>query len=204
MSRSLSVIGGFFVRALLWLIPSLVLWYWLRAEFVVPPAWLAEQVMLQLFPSWVLDVRQDGLVFYLDTIIPFTGPGAGSNATVSVPARPLSYAYGFPLLLAMLAAARTSGLWWKIPLALLVLIPFQAWGVCFAWLVQVAVHIGEMTRATTGFTAAHTNVIAIGYQLGYLLLPTLAPMLLWLYLERRFVTTVAVEGALSGMLRLGN
>lgn len=202
MSRSLSVIGGFFVRALLWLIPALALWYWLRHWMVLPPAWLAEQIMLLNFPGWVLDVRQDGLAFALETTIPYTGQGAPAGATVSVRANPLAYAYGLPLLVALLAAARAQGWWWKVPLAALVLVPFQAWGVCFAWLVQIAVHIGEMTRGVTGFSALQVNVIAIGYQLGYLLLPTLMPMLLWLYMERRFVTTVAVDGAMAGMLRL--
>jgi len=78
------------------------------------------------------------------------------------------------------------------------LLPFQAWGVCFGWLKQVAVQFGPQTRATTYFGAWATNLIGLGYQIGFLLLPTLVPMLMWLYLERRFVITVAVVGSMAG------
>ncbi len=78
------------------------------------------------------------------------------------------------------------------------LLPFQAWGVCFAWLIPIAVQSGQFTRSTTYFTQWDVNLIGLGYQLGFLLLPTLVPMLMWLYLERSFVITVAVEGAMEG------
>jgi hypothetical protein len=80
------------------------------------------------------------------------------------------------------------------------LLPFQAWGVCFAWLVQVGVQHGPQTRSTTYFGELAMNLIGLGYQIGFLLLPTLVPMLMWLYLERRFVITVAVEGAMQDVV----
>jgi hypothetical protein len=62
----------------------------------------------------------------------------------------------------------------------------------------VGVQAGEYTRAKTYFSVWDQNLIALGYQFGFLLLPTLAPLLLWLFFERRFVITVAVEGAMQG------
>jgi hypothetical protein len=99
---------------------------------------------------------------------------------------------------ALFVAARARGLWWKQPLCAAALLPFQAWGVCFSWLLQVGVQAGEYTRAKTYFSVWDQNLIALGYQFGFLLLPTLAPLLLWLFFERRFVITVAVEGAMQG------
>ena len=45
------------------------------------------------------------------------------NATV--------YACGAPLLAALLLVARTRHCGWKLPVSLLALVPFQAWGICF-------------------------------------------------------------------------
>ena len=71
---------------------------------------------------------------------------------------------------------------------------------CFAWLLQVAVQSGPYTRSTTYFTDWDVNLIGLGNQIGFLLLPTLVPMLMWMYLERSFIITVAVEGAMEGSL----
>jgi hypothetical protein len=65
-------------------------------------------------------------------------------------------------------------------------------------LVQIAVQSGAYTRSTTYFTEWSVNLIGLGYQIGFLLLPTLIPMLMWMYFERHFVITVAVEGSMEG------
>jgi hypothetical protein len=41
MEKHFSIIGGFFLRTVLLLIPMLALWYWAREWVVAPPAWLA-------------------------------------------------------------------------------------------------------------------------------------------------------------------
>lgn len=192
-----SVIGGFFARSLLYLIPALAVWYWARDYVVMPVAWLAEALMRFFFPGWVSGTELDGINLTLITrlAVPHvSGRVAELTPEVSV----LTYCYGLPLLLALFLAARAKGLWWKLPVCAVGLLPFQAWGVCFAWLVTVAVQSGPSTRSTTYFTQWDVNLIGLGYQMGFLLLPTLVPLLMWMYLERKFVITVAVEGAMEG------
>ncbi|MDD2925648.1 exosortase H-associated membrane protein [Rhodoferax sp.] len=199
MRQPSSVIGGFFARALLYLIPALTLWYWARHYVVMPVAWLAETFMRFFFPGWVSGSELVGITQTLITRLAV--PHASGRLTDLTPeVSVLTFCYGLPLLLALFLAARAKGLWWKMPVCAIGLLPFQAWGVCFAWLVQVAVQSGPYTRTTTYFTEWDTNLIGLGYQLGFLLWPTLVPMLMWLYLERGFVITVAVEGSLEGSL----
>ena len=194
-----SVIGGFFVRALLWLVPALALWYWARDYVVMPVAWLAENLMRYFFPGWVSGSELSGISQTLLTRL--TVPSvSGQIAELTFEVSVLTYCYGLPLLLALFLAVRAKGLWWKLPVCAVGLLPFQAWGVCFAWLLQVAVQSGHYTRSTTYFTDWDVNLIGLGNQIGFLLLPTLVPMLMWLYLERSFVITVAVEGAMEGSL----
>lgn len=197
MRQPSSVIAIFFVRALAFLVPALALWYWARDYVVMPVAWLAGWLMRYFFPGWVSGSELDGINLTLLTRL--TVPHvSGQIAELTPEVSVLTYCYGLPLLVALLLAARAKGLWWKLPTCAVALLPFQAWGVCFAWLLQVAVQSGPQTRAVTYFNAWDVNLIGLGNQIGFLLLPTLVPMLMWLYLERSFVITVAVEGAMEG------
>lgn len=193
---SFSVIGGFFLRAMLWLAPLLALWFWARNWVIQPPAWLAEQSMLWLFPGWVLDAEFEtaGELSLLTTLRIESGGGVGE---LTVDSRVLKYAHGMPLLLALLFASRANGLWWKVPAGLLLLVPFQAWGVCFEWLVDIAIHLGSHTQAQTGFDALHANLFGLGMQMGYLIFPTLIPLVFWMATEQRFLRTVIMDGALK-------
>ncbi len=190
-----SIIGGFFVRALFWLAPALTLWYLAREWVVVPVAWLSETVMRHTFPLWVTGSELEGTTQFLLTSIPVIRSGQLGELIPSAPV--LSYCYGLPLFAALLLAAQARGVWWKLPLGALLLLPFQTWGVCLNWLLSVAVHGHEFTAAFTRFSAVQVNLVAIGYMLGNLLLPVLAPLLLWLHLERRFITLIAVDGAME-------
>jgi len=197
MRQPSSVIALFFMRALVFLVPALALWYWARDYVVMPVAWLAGWLMRYFFPGWVSGSELDGINLTLLTRL--TVPHvSGQIAELTPEVSVLTYCYGLPLLVALLLAARAKGLWWKLPVCAVGLLPFQAWGVCFAWLLQVAVQSGPQTRAVTYFNAWDVNLIGLGNQIGFLLLPTLVPMLMWLYLERSFVITVAVEGAMEG------
>ncbi len=194
--RSASVVGGFFLRVLLWLVPLLAAWYWAREWLAVPVAWVAEQVMRGVFSYWVTGSELEGTTQTLLTALEIRAPD-GRVGDLTPTANILSYAYGTPFAAALLLAVDLRGWWWKLPLAALALIPFQALSVCFTWLMQVAVLTGPQTAAQTGFDVWDTNFFAAGYQLGYLLLPTLVPVLVWLALDRRVVAALLIESALE-------
>ena len=197
MARTAGTLKGFFAAALLWLLVALAVWYPLRHWMVLPSAWLAGEVMSAAFPRWVSGVQLDGTTQVLLTRLRIWSPD-NRLGELAPDVNGLVYAYGAPLLAALLLAARTRGWWWKLPAGLLALVPFQAWGICFTWLLQVAVVAGEQTRDQTRFGPWVTNLIAAGYQFGFLILPTLVPVLLWLAFDRRVLASAMIEGALAG------
>ncbi|MCB1914477.1 MAG: hypothetical protein KDG52_01970 [Rhodocyclaceae bacterium] len=196
--RSASLVTGFFLRTLVWLALALPLWAQAGPWFALPPAWLAEQMMRGGFEYWVLGSELEGTTQTLLTALTVRSPD-GRIGELLPSAEILSYAYGTPLACALLMASRPTGWWWRLPLAMTLLVPFQAAGVCLTWLMQVAVIAGSDTAAQTGFGLWQTNAIAAGYQFGYLILPTLVPTLVWLSLDRSFVAKVVLEGALSAV-----
>ena len=73
----------------------------------------------------------------------------------------------------------------------------RAGGMFFTGRLRGAVASGEQTRGPTRFGPWETNLIALGYQCGFLILPTLVPVLLWLAFDRRVIAGAMIEGALA-------
>ncbi|MBA4741426.1 MAG: hypothetical protein H2060_01800 [Azoarcus sp.] len=200
MQRGLSVVGGFFVRAIVWLVPSLALWFWARDWLVAPVAWLVERVMLFWFSVWVYGTELAGTEQTLLTTVQVPHP-SGRAAELLVDTNVLMYCYGLPMLLALLLASRAHGIWWKLPAGALAMWPLQAWGVVFDFLIKVGAHYAQFSTPITGFTPFQVDLFGVAYQLGYLVLPTLAPVMLWLLFERRFIGMVMFDAALDGATR---
>lgn len=78
----------------------------------------------------------------------------------------------------------------------LLLVPFQAWGICFDLLKQAAVTAGPGVVAQTGLMPWQIEGVALGYQFGALILPAMAPIGLWLAFNRGFIPMLMLEGAL--------
>ncbi len=194
-----NLVSSFFLRALFFLIPALAVWYLLRHWMVWLPAHLSGELLAAIFPFWVRDYELHGTVLSLVSSIQVRQSGRIADLIFEVDV--LAYCYGLPLLSAFFLASNARRLVWKILVGGLILIPLQVWGACFHLLMQVSAHGGDAALWRTGFTAFHLNAFGLCYQIGYLLLPTLGPVMLWLWLERRFMVTVMFEAALADETR---
>jgi hypothetical protein len=105
---------------------------------------------------------------------------------------PARYAYGLPLFLALLLAARTPRLALKAAAGYAVLLVPQTFSLSFSVLKQILVAGGS--PAALAVAQWQMEAIALAYQFGSLLLPTLAPIVLWLCFDRAFFTAVVVAG----------
>jgi hypothetical protein len=110
---------------------------------------------------------------------------AGQVGFLIAEVNPLLYTYGVALFLALMLATRASA--WKIVLGAAVMLLFQAWSVAFDFLVQVAVFSGPDVAARAGLLGWRREAIAIGYQAGTLIFPSLVPVLLWAWFNRAFI-----------------
>lgn len=193
-----TLIGRFLLLAIVWLAVLLPAWYWAARWLAAPPIWLAGTVMEALF-GWVDGFEQQGVNAVLHTLVQVrmqgpTGDVLGELAPeVSYP----SYGYGLVLLWAMLLAARTPGWWWKGLLGSLLLVPAQAWGICFQWLRDVVILSGPSGAAYLQYPRWVNDVVAYGYQFGFLMLTPVAPIMLWLLFNKQFVAALWLEAALA-------
>lgn len=194
-----SLIGRFLLLAVACLALLLPLWYWAAAWFATPPIWLAGTAMKTLF-SWVEGFEQNGITATLLTHVQVRMPGPGGTQMLAELTPEVSYptyGYGLVLLWAMLIASHPRRWWLKGLLGSVLLVPVQAWGLCFQWMRDVIVTSGGNAAAYLGYPSWVNEVVAYGYQFGFLMLTPVAPILLWLWFDQRFVAALWLEAALD-------
>ena len=192
---------AFFLKGALWLPACLALWYWKAEWFNTPAMMVSGWIMRGFFPGWVAAIEWSHRTITLVTTlqVPMApGVNEGKIAVMVAEANPLLYSFGLPVFAALLLASGEAKRWRKLLLGALILIPFQAWGICFDLLKQIAVTAGPAVATQTGFSYWQRDGIALGYQLGRLILPTLAPIALWLALNRQFIPMLMLDRALQG------
>lgn len=188
----------FFVKGAGWLLLFTALWAPVADWTMRPAATLATVAMQTSFPWWARGATYRDDTLELDTRIeiPVANAPSGTLAVLVAEAKPAHYGFGLPMLLALLIAAGGRKLVRKLAIGVAVLIPCQAFSVFFVLLKQVALGSGPAATAQLGFSALQLNGIALAYQLGVLLVPALAPIIVWLLLERPFLAAVMLEGEL--------
>ncbi|MBS0500273.1 MAG: exosortase H-associated membrane protein [Ottowia sp.] len=193
-----TLIGRFLLLSILWLVVLLPLWYVLARWFAAPAIWLAGAVMKACF-AWVDGWHQEGVTAVLHTLVQvrMKGPQGDVLGELAPEASYPTYGYGLVLLWAMLLASRTERWWLKGLVGSLILIPVQAWGIGFQWLRDVVLLSGPYGAAYLKYSPLAANAVAYGYQFGFLMLPPVTPILLWLAFNKRFVAALWLEAALE-------
>jgi hypothetical protein len=216
MRLSDSPLPRFFAVAAVALLVLTVAWRPVSGIAAAPAAWLAATTMRALFPDWVRSAHGGVARLEVETRLRVTptaqqralAAGAGQAvaeddvAELVLEADPAQPGYGLPILLALLVAARGRRLFRRALLGAACLVPFQAYCLVTELLKQAAITSGA--GAQTGFAAWQINLIAYAYQLGALLVPTLAPILIWVWLDRAFFAAIVLEGWLARSLDKGD
>ncbi len=184
----------FLLKTLLWLIPAFVAWYLLGPILLVPTVGLTHLTFTHFFSYAVSAVEQQGGV--VDVVTRFTAT-ASVNATTSsglqgdvvFTINALKYAYGVPLFLGLILATPSS---WRNKLKRSVigyccLIPIQTWGLVCDALVVLVFKLDHSIGLQMGTTPLTRELLALSYQLGFLILPAIAPLLIWAFLSRDFL-----------------
>ena len=175
-------LGRFVARTFLWIAPCFVAWYATAPYHAAVTGWISQMIANAFDDGIVKAVERSGSDLVFVTRIRVNAGPAGIGMLVAE-VGPLIYSYGLALFLALMLASRAS--WWKLVLGAVALLPFEAWGIAFDFLAQAATKLGPEVSAQAGFSRAQREAIAFGYQLGALILPTLAPVVLWAAFNKR-------------------
>jgi hypothetical protein len=184
VTRSPPALRSFVLRALLWLPVCFAAWYFF-APLHSPIAGAGARLLASLVaPDVVSDVERQGsdLVFVTTLEV---HPGPGLTAVLLPEVNPLLYTYGLPFFVALMLA---SGSRWRTILAgAAILLVFQGWGIAFDFLAQVGLNLGSDISALAGLADWRREAIALGYQLGAIMFPSVVPVVLWALFNRSFI-----------------
>jgi hypothetical protein len=178
----------FVLRVVAWLPLTFAVWYLAAPLLVWPDALLAELVTRSAL-DWVKGVEQSGpLITFVTSLRPAEGASpTGMKAVLSVESNVLLFSFGLPMLAALILAAREPHRVRMLLIGYVVLLPFQTFGIVADFLKNVAILAGPAVAAQTGFSAWQRELIAFCYQFGTLIMPTVAPAIVWVLMHRGFL-----------------
>ncbi len=125
-------------------------------------------------------------------VLTFFSLDASLSKQLALIINPLKYSYGLPLFFALSfsnykfsnSAALIDKLL-KCLLAYLVISLTQVWGISFDIIRHLLFEFNSAYTAHFSFSSLQLTLVSFGSQLGFLLLPSLTPILLWIYLENK-------------------
>lgn len=171
------------ILAFLWMVFGFMLWYYLSAFHGVPVRLLADEILSRWLGSDFLNIIPNPdhhYLFQVQTRIPFQFPD-GSREPLGFIVNPLIYGFGLPLLFGLVMASGVSLL--KKMGTLLVgyvcVMLVQVWGVVWQTLKMLAFNFGPAAHQLVADAGISDELIALCYQLGVLIFPPLAPVILW-------------------------
>jgi hypothetical protein len=179
------------ILASMWMLFGFMLWFYLSAFHGAPARLAAEAILQHLlgsdFARIIVEPNQNFL-FQVETNIPFTFRD-GTTEALGFVVNPLIYTYGLPLLFGLVMGSDVS---WLRKFAIMlvgyaVITLVQIWGVVWLSLKMLAFNFGDQSHAIVQAHGISDGAIALGYQLGTLILPALAPIFVWVLSNRPLV-----------------
>jgi len=177
--RQILLVAG---KALLLLPVFLAAWYFAAA----PLAWIAGKAATPMIrfvadgPT-AMELKGKALVYTVKLETPYR-PGAVTRIAADIEVDAEKFTYGIALFLALALAAPQSRGAPGILAGCLILVMAPSFGIAFDALKQLGSTPG--LEAFVRWGAGTREFVALGYQVGTLLLPTLGPAAIWLFIAR--------------------
>jgi hypothetical protein len=179
------------ILASLWMLFGFMLWFYLSAFHGAPARMMSGAILADIlgehFHRIVVQPDQHFL-FQVETTIQYVFRD-GSQDMLGFIVNPLVFSYGLPLLFGLVMGSDVS--WWRkagiLLIGYVVITLVQVWGVVFESLKMLAFNFGSQTHDIVRAAGVSDTVIALGYQLGTLILPALSPIFVWVLTNRPLV-----------------
>lgn len=176
----------FFAKVILLFLLLLVLYHYLSPFLLVFLSKSSESALQIIYPAVFDAITLKNRMLEVLTHFQVIGiPGS----QLAFDLDPLKYTYGFPLFVALSLATKGKLMdkLWQILLAFLVTLGFQVWGVCFDIIRHLLFEFEGAYRGYFAMNGLQQNLVSLGSQLGFLLFPSLIPIILWVHWEKSVI-----------------
>ncbi len=179
------------ILASMWMLFGFMLWFYLSAFHGAPVRIIADLILSDIlgdsFRQIIVEPNQNFL-FQVETNIQYVFKD-GTQEALGFIVNPLVYSYGLPLLFGLVMGSDVSWLR-KLVIMLIGYVSItlvQVWGVVFQSLKMLSFNFGEQSHIFVTQAGVSDDVVALGYQLGTLILPALIPIFVWVLTNRPLV-----------------
>lgn len=178
--RQVLLVAG---KALLLLPFLLAAWYAVSGPLAYVPGKLALPLIRTISDGLTsMEVKGRSVIYTVKLEMPYR-PGSTPRVAADIDVAAAKFTYGLALFLALALAAKESRRPVGIAIGCGILLATPAIGIAFDALVQLGATPGMDAFLRWG--GGTREGVALGYQLGTLLVPTLAPVAIWLVLVRK-------------------
>ncbi len=188
----------FLFSVMLYLPVTFTVWYVSAAIHLAPLTLLTDSLLHWLTPDALLWLKLDGhellmaTNFGRDAAGQIVSPPLGDDA-LGFSSNPLVYTYGLALLSALILATPSPEKGWRLLSGILLLMPIALFSMVMKVLKTLAFDVGMAFVQQQHWSNSSADWIAFGYQLGTLLIPMIAPLIIWVALNRAFLTQLAPQ-----------
>jgi hypothetical protein len=175
-------IAPFVGRVFLWLAVAFALWYAAARPVSLAASWIGGKVAASLAPVSIAGVAyrdRQALIAIEPGYETAHRNALATGMILDVPVTPLTATYSLPFFLALMLASRPRAKAWKIAVGLAVLLLLAGIGVGFDALKSLASLAAPSGSPLFEFSQAKREAIALGYQLGALIVPSVLPVAMW-------------------------
>lgn len=200
MSADSRRLKGFLLAVVVWLPLAFLGWAVLSSALVYVPGMVTGWVLSGAWPSLFESVSHSGADWQVATTLMVRQPGSPVLGQLVFDLSPMMYGYSLPLFFGLAMATDLSPLQRSVQclITLPILWLMQIFGMVGGALKIVIFDTGPQGTAAAATAGLSADVVALCYQFGYLILPAVVPVVMWVVLNRRFIDTLGRgEGARS-------
>jgi len=174
------------------------LWYVSATYHLAPITLITGKFVSIVVPDALMWLRLDGHMLVLasnfghDSSGMIVSPPVGDDV-LGFHLNPLIYSYSLPLLAALILATPSARKWSNLLWGIVLILPTEIFSMTFSVLKTLTFDVGAAFQAQQRISPTEADVIALGYQVGTLLLPMIAPLIIWVALNRDFLLHLAPQ-----------
>jgi len=189
--RSANPVKEMFLLAALYLPLGFFLWFFAASILMLPARLLSEALLTGIYPDIFVRFFQNDFLFEIQSTVQVTNPDTGDLMPLTWEVNPMIYAWGMALLFGLIMATPLAAGRRLIQMLIgfVVVTLVTTWGVFWESWRDLAFLFGPDVGATVDDVALTPTVIALFYQLGYLMFPAVVPIATWILMNRDFIET---------------
>jgi hypothetical protein len=187
-----------FLLAALYLPMGFFLWFLAASLLMFPTARLADLLLSGIFGDVFERIVQLGFKLEVQTAVVMERLVEDRPVAVNLFINPMIYAWGMALLFGLIMATPLSvrqrlG---QMAIGFVVVTLVTTWGVFWESLADLAFRTGPEAAAAARGLGLNMNLIALFYQMGFLMFPAVIPVASWILMNRGFIEKYVLRGRL--------